>query len=157
MASLKRLLIRRGERGSELIELAIALPILLLVIAGIMDFGFLFEKYEVVTNAAREGARMAVLNNSAGYSTTDVQNRVSAYLDSSGLTGSSATTDVSYTTQTLPSGLTVQVATVTVTYPSSFLFIPNFAGMFGGGGGPSSVNLQAVSVMRVEDAASTGS
>lgn len=143
----------RGERGSELIELALALPILLLVLAGIMDFGFLFERFEVVTNAAREGARMAVLSTSSGYSTTDVQNRVSSYLTTSGLTGSSATTDVSYTTQTLPSGLTVQVATVTVTYPSSFLFIGPIAALVGGGS-PGTVNLKAVSVMRVEGSGS---
>jgi Flp pilus assembly protein TadG len=143
----------RDERGSEIVELAIALPILLLVLAGIMDFGFLFERYEVVTNAAREGARMAVLSNSSGYSATDVQNRVSSYLSTSGLTGSSATTDVSYTTQTLPSGLTVQVATVTVSYPSSFLFIGPIASLVGGGS-PGTVNLRAVSVMRVESAGS---
>ena len=28
---------------------------------GIIDFGFLFQRYEVVTNAAREGARVAIL------------------------------------------------------------------------------------------------
>jgi Flp pilus assembly protein TadG len=149
----RRLRELRHDRGAEIIELAIALPILLLVLAGIMDFGFLFERYEVVTNAAREGARMAVLSNSAGYSTTDVQNRVTSYLNTSGLTGSSATTDVSYTTQTLPSGLTVQVATVTVTYPSSFLFIGPIAALVGGGS-PGTVSLTAVSVMRVEGAGS---
>ncbi|MCH7720860.1 MAG: pilus assembly protein, partial [Planctomycetes bacterium] len=49
------------ETGAELIELALVLPILLLVLGGIMDFGFLFLRYEVVTNAAREGARIGVL------------------------------------------------------------------------------------------------
>ena len=33
----------------------------LFVVLGIIDFGFLFQRYETVTNAAREGARMAVL------------------------------------------------------------------------------------------------
>ena len=36
-------------------------PTLLLVMLGIIDFGFLFQRYEVVTNAAREGARVAIL------------------------------------------------------------------------------------------------
>ena len=51
-----------SDAGSELVELALALPLVLLVIAGVIDFGFLFQRYEVVTNAAREGARMAVLS-----------------------------------------------------------------------------------------------
>ena len=48
-------------------------PTLLLVMLGIMDFGFLFQRYEVVTNAAREGARVAIL---PGYQTPDVEARV---------------------------------------------------------------------------------
>lgn len=152
MTTTRRRLRGSGERGSELVELAIALPILLLVIAGIMDFGFLFERYEVVTNAAREGARMAVLT---GYScdntlTSDVGSRVQTYLSTSGLTDT-PTVNCGTTTQTLPSGLTVQVATVTVSYPSSFLFIGPIAALVGGHS-PGTVNLQAVSSMRVEAA-----
>ena len=47
----------RGESGAELIETALTLPLLLLVVVGIIEFGFVFQKYEVITNAAREGAR----------------------------------------------------------------------------------------------------
>ena len=46
----------RGERGAALVEFALALPMLLVVLAGIVDFGFVFQRYEVITNAAREGA-----------------------------------------------------------------------------------------------------
>jgi hypothetical protein len=45
------------EKGAELIEFALVFPLLLLVMFGIMDFGLLFQRYETVTNAAREGAR----------------------------------------------------------------------------------------------------
>ena len=51
----------RGERGQAIIELALTLPLLLLIVLGIFDFGLMFQKYEVVTNAAREGARVGVL------------------------------------------------------------------------------------------------
>ena len=44
------------ERGAELVEFAFVFPTLLLVMLGIIDFGFLFQRYEVVTNAARERA-----------------------------------------------------------------------------------------------------
>ena len=49
------------EGGQAVIELALTLPLLLLVLTGIIDFGFQFQRYEVVTNAAREGARVGVL------------------------------------------------------------------------------------------------
>ena len=72
----------RSERGAELIEFALVFPILLLVVLGIVDFGFLFQRMEVVTNAAREGARIAVL---PGYATGDVQARVQNYVQTGGL------------------------------------------------------------------------
>lgn len=146
---LLRRIVNCEDSGAELIELAIALPLLLMVIAGIMDFGFLFERYEVVTNAAREGARMAVLGNyTCGDSTSDVGTRVQSYLTSSGLTDT-PTVSCGTSTQPLPSGLTVTVATVTVTYPSSFLFIGPIAGLIGGTS-PGTITLRAVSTMRVE-------
>ena len=74
----------KSQRGAELIEMALILPLLLLVLVGIVDFGFLFQRYEVLTNAAREGARMAVLANS-GYTITDVRTRVCSYLTAGGV------------------------------------------------------------------------
>jgi len=151
MASLKTRA-RRGsdDTGAELIELAIVLPILLLVVAAIMDFGFMFQRYEVVTNAAREGARVAVL---PGYGIPQAQARVSTYLTSAGLTATAPAPSVVYGTQTLPGGLVVSTATVTVQYPSQFAFIGPIVAMIGGSGW-NTITLQASSVMRVEGAGS---
>jgi len=55
----------------ELVEFAIALPLFLFVLTGIIDFGFLFQRYEVVTNAAREEARLKSLATTS--STADLQ------------------------------------------------------------------------------------
>lgn len=143
----------KDEAGSEVIELALVLPILLLIVAGIIDFGFLFERYEVVTNAAREGARIGVL---PGYSATDIEQRVRDYLDAGGLSGAAATIPApTYTTQLLPSGLSVSVVTVTVQYPSPFIALGPFAGLVGGGGF-GTITLQASSTMRVEAAGGSG-
>ena len=49
----------RSERGQSLVELALVLPLLILLLAGMVDFGRAFSNYIVITNAAREGARMA--------------------------------------------------------------------------------------------------
>lgn len=48
---------RNRERGANLVELALILPLLLLLIAAAADFGRAFNSYIVINNAAREGAR----------------------------------------------------------------------------------------------------
>ncbi|MHB1319481.1 MAG: TadE/TadG family type IV pilus assembly protein [Anaerolineae bacterium] len=47
------------ERGANLVELALILPLLLLLVAAVADFGRAFNSYIVINNAAREGARFA--------------------------------------------------------------------------------------------------
>ena len=47
----------RRERGQSLVETAIIFPLLLLLLAAVVDFGRAFDAYIVLTNAAREGAR----------------------------------------------------------------------------------------------------
>jgi len=53
---------KRRERGQSLVETAIVLPILLLLVAAVVDFGRAFDAYIVLTNAAREGARFGSVN-----------------------------------------------------------------------------------------------
>jgi Flp pilus assembly protein TadG len=48
------------ERGASAVEFALVLPLLLLVIAGIVDFGRALFTQVILTNAAREGARAAI-------------------------------------------------------------------------------------------------
>jgi len=50
----------RSERGQSLVELALVLPLLILLLMGIADLGRAFYSYIEITNAAREGARYAV-------------------------------------------------------------------------------------------------
>lgn len=65
----------KRERGASAVEFAILLPVLLLVIAGIVDLGrFLFTQISL-TNAAREGARAAVVSSA---NLSGIQSRVSA-------------------------------------------------------------------------------
>ncbi|MGC8780015.1 MAG: TadE/TadG family type IV pilus assembly protein [Anaerolineae bacterium] len=49
----------RAERGSNLVETAFVLPVLLLLLAGVADLGRAFHDYIVLTAAAREGAYFA--------------------------------------------------------------------------------------------------
>ena len=139
---------RQSERGAELIEFALVFPLLLLVTLGIIDFGLLFQRYEVLTNAAREGARVSVL---PGYSSPDVVVRVNQYLQATSLSSASVTTVVG-ATQTLAVGAScVRVVPVTVSYVHTYTFVGGIISYFGGSLG--SKTLSATSSMRLESAA----
>lgn len=53
---------RRGRRGQALLEFALVLPIFILLLVAIFDLGRAAFAYNTLTNAAREGARMAIVN-----------------------------------------------------------------------------------------------
>jgi Flp pilus assembly protein TadG len=138
----------KSERGAELIEFALVFPLLLLVVLGIVDFGFLFQRMEVVTNAAREGARIAVL---PGYGVADVQARVANYVQTGGVPTTATNPVVSVTDVSIPTGAGGPNLTgkrVQVTYTHSYLFIGPVAGWFGGSF--TTVPIGAVSIMRDE-------
>lgn len=154
MATLKS--IRTGEQGQAIVEMALTLPLLLLIVFGMFDFGLLFQKYEVVTNAAREGARLAVLTTE--YTTADAQSRALQYLASGGITGTcsagtagslcvTVTPGTTTITGTTPP-VTVSEMVVTVEYDYQFNFVGPILTLFGGSLGVTP--LTAVSRMRVE-------
>jgi hypothetical protein len=47
------------ERGTQILELAIALPVMLMLLGGVAEFGRFFYQYTTLTNAVRAGARHA--------------------------------------------------------------------------------------------------
>lgn len=133
-----------------MIEFALVFPMLLLVMLGIINFGFLFQRYEVVTNAAREGARVAIL---PGYSDTDVEARVNQYLASGGLTGTSSV-DVGPTAAVAVGSQCITLRPVTVAYDHEFIFVEPIVGLLGGSGFGNRT-LHATSSMRSEIAVGT--
>ena len=56
----------RGEKGAAAVEFAIVLPLLMLLLAGFIDFGWLFYWQHAVSNASRAGARYGVQAKFAG-------------------------------------------------------------------------------------------
>ncbi|MGH9196713.1 MAG: TadE family protein [Acidimicrobiia bacterium] len=54
---------RRGDpsTGAAAVEMAIVLPLLFLLVFGIIEFGFIFNRWTTVTHAAREGVRQLSL------------------------------------------------------------------------------------------------
>lgn len=52
----------KNEKGQAMVEFALLVPVLLLIISGIVDFGWIFYNIAVTNNACREGARYAAIN-----------------------------------------------------------------------------------------------
>ena len=126
--------------------MALAFPLLLLVVLGIMDFGIMFQRYEVLTNAAREGARVAVLPD---YSVPDGEQRARDYIDASLLGGSATPTVTSSGPTPVAVGANcMSTVTITVSYPHEFEYLSGIMSYFGGSLG--SRPLTASSTMRTE-------
>jgi len=54
---------KKNQRGASIVEFAIVVPILIALLIGIIEFGWLFTGWVIITGAAREGARVAVVGN----------------------------------------------------------------------------------------------
>jgi Flp pilus assembly protein TadG len=143
----------RSQAGAELVEFALVLPMMLLVFGGIVDFGLLLQRQQVVTNAAREGARLGVL---PGYTQADVQARVTAFVRE-GLNDDSLApaTTMNVVTLTPGTGPAFQAAQVTVTLSSTFLILGPIVSLAGGSGASfGTIPITAVSTMRIETVSS---
>src|SRR6185436_4759656 len=105
----------RGERGQALIETAFTFPLILLVCISIFEFGRAYQHWQVLTNAAREGARMAAL---PGTTNTDITTRVRNYLAAGMLeTPADATVAIDRTVTISVGASTRPASRVTVSYP----------------------------------------
>ena len=133
--------------------MAIVTPILLMILAGIFDFGFLFRGWEVVTNAAREGARVGILPSYEcdPAEPEDIESRVDAYMAASGFPDPTAydVTIESGTVSTSGGDFTACSVRVSMSQPLPSLGI---IGQFFGGGF-TSVPIAAQAVMRTEGSA----
>lgn len=128
------------DRGAAAVEFALLLPMLLLLLFGIIDFGRALNAQITLTQAAREGARLAALGKSNVVSGTQAA--------AIGLTGVGVTVTPS---PTCPANAGPGVnATVKVTYTFTFVTpVAAISGLFGSTWG-STMNLSATGVMPCE-------
>lgn len=73
----------RLRRGAAVVEMAVVTPLLLMMIFGIMEFGWVFMMEQTITNATREAARVAILQ---GSTDTDVRTRFTQAMAPTGIT-----------------------------------------------------------------------
>ena len=133
-----------NPRGSTAIEMALILPVLVLLLFGIVEFGLLFYNQQVITNASREAARAGIVAGSPRVSDGEIQNVVSNYCTNHLVTFGGANDPV---VEIDPSGDRTgssfgEDLAVTVKYNYGFLVLANF--------GFAPINLKAKTVMKLE-------
>ena len=129
---------RIKRQGAAAVEFALVAPVFFLMVFGMIEFGRMVMVQQVLTNASREGARVAVLDGSTGTATST---SVTTYLQNAGISGATVTIN-----PTEPSTAAYGApVTVTVKIPFSnvnWLVSPMFA--YG------TMQLTATTVMRRE-------
>ena len=127
---------RKNRRGAAVVEFAMVVPVFVLLVFGMIEFGRAVMVQQVLVNATREGARQAVLD---GSTLADVQARIDVYLLASSING--ATTTVTPAPEAAGFGEPV-VVTISVPFEDvSWLPTPQYIG---------ATTLTASSVMRRE-------
>jgi Flp pilus assembly protein TadG len=78
----------KAEKGASAVEMAMVAPFLLILLLGIIEFGYVFGQYNEVRHAAREGARFAAVSNTTldtdsdgDIDATDIKNTVCGAID----------------------------------------------------------------------------
>jgi Flp pilus assembly protein TadG len=131
---------RRPDSGEALVEMALVLPILIVLSMGMLDFGRAFHAKSVLDQAAREGARVAVVTGPP-LDPGPAQTRVANVLTAAGMTGGPAATVSAVDGD--------HMVTVTVTYNFQFV-TPGVFSLIGANYG-NQIVMTGKSSMRYED------
>lgn len=135
---------RRGERGQSLVEIALSLPILLVLLIGLVEMARAWNVRQVMTNSAREGARLAVV--ATAVDEDDVIARVESYLADADL-------DPALWTVTVVgmSPISGTASTVSVTYDYSFVVLGPVVDLLGASTTiPGTITMTTTATMRNE-------
>jgi Flp pilus assembly protein TadG len=136
----------RNQRGAALLETAITLPLVLLVSVSIFEFGRAYQTWQVLTNAAREGARIAVIS---GTTDADVTGAVRNYMTSGRLTNAATAPVVIERNVALGAN---NASRITVNYPFNFMVLSPVARLVQRSStlGQGALTMTAVAIMRNE-------
>ena len=105
----------RGERGSNAVEFGLIVPLLLILVLGIVEFGHAFQVQGTLSAAAREGARAMALRNDPAQAKGAVRAAAGS------LDPDITDAQIAISPAACPTGATTQNVTLTITYPMPFL------------------------------------
>jgi Flp pilus assembly protein TadG len=117
--------VRRARGGMAMVEMVIILPLLFMLLFALVEFSVLFGRWQMLSNAAREGARTAVVFRSDCNTATveaEVRQRVKDYAVPLGITLSDGDISVAGVC-----GASDTSSSVDVVFPHTFRVLPNFA------------------------------
>lgn len=80
---------RERLRGAAIVEFAVVAPVLIAILMGIIEYGYVFLVQQTLTNAAREGARIAVLQSTT--SDDPINARIAEIMAAAGIDGYTVT------------------------------------------------------------------
>jgi Flp pilus assembly protein TadG len=136
----------RNQRGVALIETAITLPMVLLVSVAIFEFGRAYQTWQVLTNAAREGARVSIL---ADATDAQVSSAVTEYMKAGRIKDwDKAAVNIERSVALGPN----TSSRITVSYPFNFMVIGPVAKLVRSAStlGDSALTMTSVALMRNE-------
>jgi hypothetical protein len=143
-----------SQKGASLVEFALVLPVLILILFGIIEFGLIFYNQQVITNASREGARYGIISQTPRVTEAQIKQRVKDYCFNHLVTfGSTIRTpqdsDIDAPAIAAPV-FPIDNLQVTVRWNYQFLVVPAIASSFFGGGIGTGLPLTASAVMKYE-------
>ncbi len=140
---MRKLLVRARERGASAVEFALVMPLLLLMLMGMIDFGMAINSQAVLGNAAREAARAGSFNASDTAAAQTVALNASATLKGAAPTVVVTCTTVAGSTINCGSAEGGDVVKVSMTY-RYFWISPAILAL------PAYTDMEASSQMRIE-------
>ncbi len=129
----------RSESGASAVEFALLLPVLMMVLFGIIEFGMALYRQSILTNASREGARLGIVLSVPPITNAAVDAKIDAYLTAAGINPGTVTRNTPVLT-----GGTGSNVTVTLTLPYTYVVLPGLTSI------TPTINLVAQTVMRHE-------
>jgi Flp pilus assembly protein TadG len=112
----------RKKQGQALVEMALILPLLILILMGTMEFGRIFHSYLLITNASREGARAGIISGTD----PEIKSKVKDVAATLGLTDDQITITPAPSARTRGVPLTVKVDySVNLITPVLDFIVPN--------------------------------
>jgi len=128
----------RSETGASAVEFALLLPLLMMILFGVIEFGFALYRQSVLTNASREGARLVIFQSVPAITTGQINATIDNYLTVAGINPANVGRTI------LTAGVTGTPVRVTLTLPYTFVVLPGLTSV------APSINLTAWTEMRHE-------